>query len=356
MKGRFSMNALLVCPEFPNTFWSFKHALAFVGKKSSLPPLGLLTIAPMLPPDWGKRLVDLNVRKLNEADLKWADCVFISAMTVQREATQRLIARCKAAGLRIVAGGPLFQSEREQFEGVDHFVLNEAELTLPAFLVVEDDKALRDGLSMNLRMEGYEVLMAADGEEGMRMAFGVRPDLIVLDIMMPCWSGLEILQELRKRGDPVPVLVLSARHTTADKVEGLHLGADDYMTKPFDLPELIARVKVMLRRRRAEGQSLPVLSFGKVVIDRAARRVQVGGKPVDLSAKEFDLLSLLAASPGQVFTRETILERVWGWDYDGTARTVDNFVASLRKKLEAGRGLRKCIRTVPLVGYKFDPL
>ncbi len=128
------MNALLLYPEFPNTFWSFKHALAFVGKKSSLPPLGLLTIAPMLPQNWGKRLVDMNVRKLNDADLKWADCVFISAMTIQREATHRLISRCKAAGLRIIAGGPLFQSDREQFKEVDHFVLNEAELTLPAFL------------------------------------------------------------------------------------------------------------------------------------------------------------------------------------------------------------------------------
>jgi two-component system alkaline phosphatase synthesis response regulator PhoP len=222
-------------------------------------------------------------------------------------------------------------------------------------LVVEDDKALREGLSMNLRMEGYEVLMAAEGEEGMRMAFHARPSLIVLDIMMPCWSGLDILRELRKRGERVPVLVLSARHTTHDKVEGLHLGADDYMTKPFDLPELMARVKGMLRRQRSEEQNLPALSFDKIVIDRATRRVEMCGKHVDLSAKEFDLLCLLAASPGQVFTRETILERVWGWDYDGTARTVDNFVASLRKKLEAVRGARKCIRTVPLVGYKFEP-
>jgi len=128
------MNVLLLYPEFPDTFWSFKHALSFVGKKASLPPLGLLTVAAMLPPDWPKRLVDVNVRNLRDDDLDWADCVFISAMTIQRGATHRLVARCKSAGLRIVAGGPLFQSEHEQFADVDHFVLNEAESTLPAFL------------------------------------------------------------------------------------------------------------------------------------------------------------------------------------------------------------------------------
>lgn len=128
------MKILLVYPEFPDTFWSFKHALAFVGKRASLPPLGLITVAAMLPPEWPKRLVDANVRALRDADLAWADCVFISAMTVQREAAQRLVARCKAAGVRVVAGGPLFQAERDQFQDVDHFVLNEAELTLPPFL------------------------------------------------------------------------------------------------------------------------------------------------------------------------------------------------------------------------------
>jgi radical SAM superfamily enzyme YgiQ (UPF0313 family) len=128
------MNILLLYPEFPDTFWSFKHALAFVDKKASLPPLGLLTVASMLPSAWSKRLVDLNVRGLRDDDLAWADCVFISAMTVQRAAASRLVARCKSAGKRIVAGGPLFQSEHEQFPDVDHFVLNEAEVTLAAFL------------------------------------------------------------------------------------------------------------------------------------------------------------------------------------------------------------------------------
>ena len=128
------MRVLLLYPEFPDTFWSFKHALSFVGKNASLPPLGLLTVASMLPEEWPKRLVDLNVRPVRDRDLQWADCAFISAMTVQRDAALRLVSRCKAAGLKIVAGGPIFHSERDRFSGVDHFVLNEAETTLPLFL------------------------------------------------------------------------------------------------------------------------------------------------------------------------------------------------------------------------------
>lgn len=128
------MNVLLIYPEFPDTFWSFKHALKFVGKRAALPPLGLLTIASMLPQQWSRRLVDTNVRRLTEKDLAWADCAFISAMVVQRESARRVIIRCKEAGLRIVAGGPLFQIEHEKFDAVDHFILNEAELTLPVFI------------------------------------------------------------------------------------------------------------------------------------------------------------------------------------------------------------------------------
>jgi two-component system alkaline phosphatase synthesis response regulator PhoP len=221
-------------------------------------------------------------------------------------------------------------------------------------LVVEDDRALREGLAMNLGLHGYDVLTAQDGEKGMQLAFDARPDLIVLDIMMPGWTGLNILEELRKRGEKVPVLILSARNTTPDKVTGLDLGADDYMTKPFDLPELLARIEVMLRRQRSGERDRPVLSFGKVAIDRSARMVEVAGTRIDLSAKEFDILCLLADSPGRVFTRETILERVWGWDYEGSARTVDNFVAVLRKKIEPGRNARRHIKTVPKVGYKLD--
>jgi DNA-binding response OmpR family regulator len=217
-------------------------------------------------------------------------------------------------------------------------------------LIVEDDRALRDGLALNLRLEGYEVLKAADGEEGIRMAFDNRPDLIVLDIMMPGLTGLDILEELRDQGERVPVLILSARDTTEDKVKGLKLGADDYLSKPFDLPELIARIEVMLRRQRDQRNALPELRFGDVVIHQASRQVTVASKSVDVSAKEFDILCLLASSPGKVFTRGVILQKVWGWGYEGTERTVDNFVASLRKKL----GADQRIKTVPRLGYKLD--
>ena len=128
------MNILLIYPEFPDTFWSFKHALKFARKKAAFPPLGLLTVAAMLPMEWVKRLVDLNVRKLTDEDLAWADYAFISSMVVQRTSAQQIIKRCKELGVKVVAGGPLFTSEHEQFENVDHFVLNEAELTLPPFL------------------------------------------------------------------------------------------------------------------------------------------------------------------------------------------------------------------------------
>lgn len=217
-------------------------------------------------------------------------------------------------------------------------------------LIVEDDRALRDGLALNMRLEGYAVITAANGDDGMRMAFDNRPDLIVLDIMMPGFTGLDILEELRGRGEGVPVLILSARDTTHHKVQGLNLGADDYLTKPFDLPELIARIGAMLRRKRAEQASLPDLTCGDVVISQSTRLVKAGSETLDLSAKEFDLLCLFASFPGQVFTREAILQRIWGWDYEGTARTVDNFVARLRKSL----GSRELIRTVPRVGYKLE--
>ena len=144
MSGEKPMNVLLIYPRFPDTFWTFRHALKFIGKKATSPPLGLLTVAAMLPPEWPKRLVDVNVTRLTEEDLAWADCAFISGMTVQREPARQIIARCKEAGVRVVAGGPLFTIEHEQFKEVDNFVLNEAELTLPPFLAdLEQGRAKR---------------------------------------------------------------------------------------------------------------------------------------------------------------------------------------------------------------------
>ncbi len=222
-------------------------------------------------------------------------------------------------------------------------------------LVIEDDRALRHGLAMNFQLQGYRVLTAADGEEGISKAFNSLPDLIILDIMLPGLSGLDILTELRSQERSVPVLLLSARDTTQNKIEGLELGADDYVTKPFELPELIARAEAMLRRQRTDRRAQPKLTFGQVEVDQEARQVRVAGTAVSLSAKEFDLLCLLARSPGRPFTRETILDSVWGWEFDGTTRTVNNFIMGLRRKIEADPSNPKHIKTVRQVGYKLEP-
>ncbi|NOZ88134.1 MAG: response regulator transcription factor [Deltaproteobacteria bacterium] len=208
---------------------------------------------------------------------------------------------------------------------------------------------------MNFRLKGFKVLTASNGDEAMRKAFDDRPDLIILDIMLPGYSGLDVLDELRNRGEDVPVLILSARGKVEHKVEGFSLGADDYMAKPFDLEELFARVDALLRRGMKENETQPLLRYGNVVIDQAGRQVKKEGNEVALSAKEFDLLCLLAKSPGQTFTRDTILDRIWGWGFEGTPRTVDNFIMSLRRKLEDDPTHPRHLRTVRQIGYRLDP-
>jgi DNA-binding response OmpR family regulator len=222
-------------------------------------------------------------------------------------------------------------------------------------LIIEDDKSLREGLAMNFQLQGYDVLTANDGEEGMKKAFNANPDLIILDIMLPVYSGLDILTELREKNELVPVLILSARNNMAHKIEGLGLGADDYVTKPFELPELLARAEAMLRRKRVNQLPREEIVFADVTVDLNGRRVMVQGREVLLSAKEFDLLCLLAQTPGHPYSRDTILNRIWGWDFDGTTRTVDNFIMSLRKKIEANPAKPKHIVTVRQVGYKLEP-
>ncbi len=226
---------------------------------------------------------------------------------------------------------------------------------MTTILVIEDDRALREGLVLNFELHGYQVDAAADGEVGMRKAFDLRPDLIVLDIMLPGWSGLDILAELRDRNENVPVLILSARGSTDNKVEGLNIGADDYLAKPFELSELLARVEAMLRRRGVDQTTEPPLTFGHVVLYRENRRVVVNGDEVTMSAKEFDLLCFLSLIPGRPRTREEILNNVWGWDFEGSPRTVDNFIRSLRRKLEPDPSHPRYIVTAHGVGYKLQP-
>lgn len=227
-------------------------------------------------------------------------------------------------------------------------------------LVVEDDASILAGLELNLSMEGYQVVTAADGEAAVELL--ERPeldlDLALLDVMLPRKNGLEVLEVMRRLRPDLPVIILSARDTQGDKVEGLDLGADDYVTKPFGLPELLARINATLRRfRRVSGAQAHVIAFGDVTIDTQARTVLRGGVPVELTTRELDLLVYFARSRGRVLTREQILRNVWGDDYEGTDRTVDNFVARLRTKIERDPEHPEHLETVRGVGYRFkhDP-
>jgi len=225
-------------------------------------------------------------------------------------------------------------------------------------LVVEDDRTLRQALTYSLGREGYEVHSAVDGEQGLAAARSGGFDLILLDVMLPALSGTELLRTIRSEGNATPVLVLSAKGDEIDRVVGLKLGADDYVAKPFSRPELLARIEAILRRggRPAEPFSEPGqrLVVGALEIDAAARQVTFAGAPMHLTTKEFDLLAHLAASPGRVFTRDQLLARIWGLDYEGDERTVNVHVSWLRSKLRAHDG-HDYFRTVRGVGYAFAP-
>ena len=225
-------------------------------------------------------------------------------------------------------------------------------------LVIEDDPSILRGLQLNLGMEGYAVRSAADGETGLALARGERFDLVVVDVMLPRLGGLEVVRELRVDDPDLPVLILSAKGHESDKVRGLQLGADDYMVKPFSLKELLARIDALLRRRRVRGEtcvSRAVKKVGPVELDLTARRVAVNGAPIELTAKEFDLLAFFVAHPDRVHSREQLMEAVWGSRYFGTARTVDNFVARLRHHLGDTAEEPKHLETVRGVGYRFNP-
>ncbi|MCU1433255.1 MAG: response regulator with CheY-like receiver domain and winged-helix DNA-binding domain [Actinotalea sp.] len=218
--------------------------------------------------------------------------------------------------------------------------------TAALVVVVEDEPAIADAVAARLRADGHRVLVAADGPSGVALCREQRPDLVVLDLMLPGLDGYEVCRQVQA-DRPVPVLMLSARDEETDVVVGLRVGADDYVTKPFSPRELSARVAALLRRSARSAAPLPRLQVGAVTLDPAARLVTVAGEPVHLTPTEFDLLARLAERPGTVLSREQLLADVWGWRGDAsTTRTVDTHVASLRRKVGDG-----VVRTVHGVGY-----
>lgn len=220
-------------------------------------------------------------------------------------------------------------------------------------LLVEDDRGLRLTLTHRLASEGHEVQTAADGEDGLRKALSGAYDLVILDVMLPAKSGFEVCRELRAAGSEVPVLMLTARGQLDDKVAGLRLGADDYLTKPFEMAELLARVEARLRRGRASETRDVEHHFGDVVVDVRGTDVFRAGEKVEVSAKEFKLLLYFLEHRGETLSREELLGRVWGYDATPTTRTVDMHVAWLRRKLEVDAADPQFILTVRGLGYKF---
>jgi DNA-binding response OmpR family regulator len=219
-------------------------------------------------------------------------------------------------------------------------------------LIVEDDPALLRGLKDNFTFKGYRVATATDGEAGYEAALTTRPDLIVLDIMMPKINGYEVCRLLRAEGLETPIIMLTAKGEESDVVLGLNIGADDYVTKPFSIKELLARAAALLRRRRTRQPER--ICFGPFALDTASHKLLREGREVDLTPKEFALLALLTGRPGLVLTRDAILRSVWGHDILVTGRSVDRCVATLRKKIETDPQNPIHIKTIREVGYRFE--
>lgn len=222
----------------------------------------------------------------------------------------------------------------------------------PKILVVDDDLELREMLVRYLKAEEFEVVAVSDGESGLARFEDVQPELVVLDIAMPHLDGFEVLRQIRSRSN-VYVIMLTAKADEVDRVVGLTLGADDYVTKPFSPRELVARIRAVLRRGREPLTDDERLEFGALVIDPGAREVTIDGDLVEVTTLEFDLLYALASHPGRVFTRQRLLEQVWGWDYFGRDRVVDVHVANIRRALDDDAADPTFIATVRGVGYKF---
>jgi len=220
-------------------------------------------------------------------------------------------------------------------------------------LIVEDEPNMVAGLRDNFEYEGYEVISAGDGVEGLSRALADSPDLVVLDVMMPKMSGLDVCKQLKAKRPSIPVIMLTARGQEVDKVVGLELGADDYVTKPFSIRELIARVKAVLRRSRVLPKEQERYSFGDVEVNLRSYQVLRRGKSVEFSSKEFELLKYFLCHPGETLSRDRLLDEVWGYDNYPTTRTVDAHIVRLRQKLEPVPDEPRFILTVHGVGYKF---
>ena len=221
-------------------------------------------------------------------------------------------------------------------------------------LIVEDDKNIQELLQLYLEKEGYAVTVAGDGGQGLAKFRAIKPDLVLLDVMMPVMDGWEVCKTIRSESR-TPVIMLTAKGELDDKITGLKAGADDYITKPFEMRELIARIEAVLRRSEGNSteQKARRLVFDKLIIDMDAFELYVDGKKIDTPPKEMELLFYLASSPNRVYTRNQLLDEVWGFDYFGDSRTVDVHVKRLREKLE-GVSEKWCLRTVWGVGYKFE--
>lgn len=219
---------------------------------------------------------------------------------------------------------------------------------VPRILIVEDDPSILRGIELNLQLEGYQTVSATDGRQGLQAASEPGVDLIVLDIMLPHMNGYQVIRQLRRNGVGLPIILLSAKAAELDIVMGLDLGADDYVTKPFRVAELLARIRAHLRRHEPTTHH----RFGDVEVDLKAREVLLEGEPVDMSSREFDVLAFFLEREGKALTRDTILTEVWGKHYFGTDRTVDNFINKLRQKLDTP-GTPRHFLTVRGVGYRF---
>ena len=224
---------------------------------------------------------------------------------------------------------------------------------MPKILIVEDEPGMVAGLRDNFEFEGYQVLSAMDGVSGLERALADSPDLVILDVMMPRMSGLDVCKQLKSKRPAIPIIMLTARGQEVDKVVGLELGADDYVTKPFSIRELLARVKAVLRRVGSAPKDKDRYTFGDVEVNLQSCQVSRRGRSLDFSSKEFDLLKYFLSHPGEALTRDRLLEEVWGYDKFPTTRTVDAHIVRLRQKLEPKPDDPRFFITVHGTGYKF---